>query len=263
MSGFITIERAIWDHHLFAKEPMSEREAWMWMLAQAAWKDTTFREDNDTPRGSFWCGIRDLQSVFMWRSDKRVRGFLSRLEKEGMIARKTDARADARRTHKRTHVTICKYDEYQSRGRTSGRGTDARADALKNNINNKQEDTNVSSRAEKPKPMDILSQILTPETAAAFCEMRSKLRAPLTIRAAENIAKKLQSAPDPEACANLSIENGWKGVFPENRQLQVINGGQANGRQFANGPDSGTDIRSTARRAAERHAARNARAGGH
>jgi len=234
MSGFITIERSIWDHDIFAKEPMSEREAWIWMLAQAAWKDTTFRIGTthvETPRGSFWCGIRSLQSAWMWRSDKRVRGFLLRLEKEEMIARKVDAREDAPRGAKRTHVTICNYSKYQLTGHMKDAQEDAREDAHKEKERNKEDKEEEKKGARgNPKPVDILSKILTPETASAFCEMRVRLRAPLTIRAAENILKRLQSAPDPESCANLSIENGWKGVFPESRQLQVINGGYPNGR---------------------------------
>lgn len=96
---------------------MTEREAWMWMLANAAYKDTRHRVGSelfDVPRGSFMATLREMQSAFMWKSDKRVRTFLKTLEKEAMIGRTVVGTANA----PKTHVTICKYEEYQSRGRT-------------------------------------------------------------------------------------------------------------------------------------------------
>jgi len=162
MSGFITIERKLWDHPLFTPAPMTEREAWMWMIAQAAWAETRHRVGKElvtVPRGSFMATLREMQSVFMWGSDKRVRTFLKTLEKEGMIGRTTLGAKNA----PKTHVTICNYDEYQTIGRTKdapktqdrthhGRTTDA----VKNHTNhiNQEEDTNVSmpSAPKKPRP---------------------------------------------------------------------------------------------------------------
>ena len=152
MSGFITIERGIWDHPLFKSEPMTEREAWMWMIAQAAWSATRHRVGNelvDVPRGSFMATLREMQTSFMWGSDKRVRTFLKTLEKEAMIGRTTVGAKNA----PKTHVTIRNYEEYQTRGRTKdapkthdrthhGRTTDA---VKKQGNKITKEDTNVSS----------------------------------------------------------------------------------------------------------------------
>lgn len=117
MSGFITIERDIWEHPLFFPSEMTEREAWMWMIARACWSDTRHRvgrEMVEVPRGSFMATLRELQSVFMWRSDKKVRTFLRVLEKEGMIGRTVLGARNA----PKTHITICNYDTYQTSGRT-------------------------------------------------------------------------------------------------------------------------------------------------
>ena len=38
MSGTVNISRAIFDHEFFASEPMTEREAWMWLIMEASWK---------------------------------------------------------------------------------------------------------------------------------------------------------------------------------------------------------------------------------
>ena len=120
---------------------MSEREAWVWMIAKAAWKETRHRIGGDmvdVPRGSFFCTLRELQSAWGWGSDKRARTFLKRLENERMI----DASVDAGKTH----ITICNYDQFQDIGRNqdASEAENGRSrDALKEQVNNKQE-TNVS-----------------------------------------------------------------------------------------------------------------------
>lgn len=131
MSGFITFERNTWDHPVLVRSEMSETEAWAWMIARASWAGTTHMVgDNlvDVGRGSFMITLRKLQSEFMWKSDKRVRNFLKKLEKHGMLA----VRALGQRNARKTHVTICNYDKFQSVGRDKdaakthdGRTTDA------------------------------------------------------------------------------------------------------------------------------------------
>jgi len=127
VSGWVAIDRGMFDHPFFAPGPMSEREAWVWMICRAAWSDTEHRTPKGVEvvaRGTFFCTLRDMQRTWGWASDKRVRGFLSRAEAAGMIKAKTDAG--------KTHVTICNYDEYQEAGRSvdaartqRGRSTDA------------------------------------------------------------------------------------------------------------------------------------------
>lgn len=140
MTGWIRIERALWDHDAFAREPMSEREAWAWMIAQAAWDDTRHRVGQvllKVPRGTFMTTLRELQSAFMWRSEKRVRTFLALLENEGMIGRSIVGERNARKTH----VTICNYDKYQDGGRSADAAKTHHGrskDAVKEQDNNKQ-----------------------------------------------------------------------------------------------------------------------------
>lgn len=124
--GFITLERRIFSDPFFAPEPMSEREAFIWMLCQASWEDTTHRVGTQVyacPRGSFFATLREMQGAFMWNSDKRVRTFLKSLENGRTIGRTTVGPKNARKTH----VTICKYDDFQLDGRTKDApGTHAR-----------------------------------------------------------------------------------------------------------------------------------------
>ena len=167
MSGFITIERKLWDHPLFTPAPMTEREAWMWMIAQAAWSETQHRVGCDmvpVPRGSFMATLREMQAAFIWGSDKRVRTFLKTLEKNAMIGRTVHGSKNA----PKTQVTICNYDEYQSSGRakdapkTQGRTHRGRtADAVKNKGTREQvEDTNVSL-SEFPPAIDAVSEAVS------------------------------------------------------------------------------------------------------
>lgn len=70
-------------------------------------------------------------------------------------------------------------------------------------------------------PREELLAVLSPSAADAFIEHRKHKRAKLTPRAAQLIAKKLASHPDPDSVIERSIMNGWTGVFPENTKGQV------------------------------------------
>ena len=124
MTGWVAIDRGIFEHTFFSREPMSEREAWVWIITRAAWQDTRHRVGRvmvDMPRGSFMVTLREMQHAWMWGSDKRVRLFLGRLKNDGMIGLKTDASG----THKKTQVSVCNYEIFQQVGRKGKHQTDA------------------------------------------------------------------------------------------------------------------------------------------
>lgn len=109
--GWIRIDRDIFKHEFFARAPMSEREAWVWMIARAAWKDTRHRVGAKmlpVPRGSFFATQREMQGIFGWKSHKRVQTFLDRLASEGMI---TVTAAPGK-----SQITICNYGLFQDAG---------------------------------------------------------------------------------------------------------------------------------------------------
>lgn len=112
--GFITIARGIFEHPSFPPEPFTEREAWMWLIEQAAWKDTTIRIGRaviELKRGQCAFSLRFLASKWKW-SLKKVRCFLERHTKGTLVA--TLATRDA------TLITVCKYEKYQGLGHTEG-----------------------------------------------------------------------------------------------------------------------------------------------
>lgn len=59
---------------------------------------------------------------------------------------------------------------------------------------------------------------IEPEAWSAFCEMRRKIKAPLTPYAEKLILRELvrlkSAGQDPQACLDQSIRNGWRDVYP-------------------------------------------------
>lgn len=112
--GFFTVDRGIWDHDLLNEgEPFSRREAWLWLISEAAWKPIRRRikgRQIDLERGQMVGSTRFIASKWLW-SEPRVRRFLDALVTDEMIDANTDAGVSV--------ITICKYDEYQFDGQPS------------------------------------------------------------------------------------------------------------------------------------------------
>jgi len=77
MSGWIRVARNVFDHGVFAHEPFSEREAWLWLVAKAAWKDTDIQVETTGEA---------LRKAWSWNSRSRVARVLRRLEAEGFLS---------------------------------------------------------------------------------------------------------------------------------------------------------------------------------
>lgn len=216
----------MFSHEFFDDEPMSEREAWVWMLVNARWKagrHKVGREMYDVPRGTFMVTLREMQSKFMWRSDTKVRNFLKRLEKEGMIERTTVGSRNA----PKTHVTICNYDIYQAIERTENvpkTHHERTKNAVKKQGNKVTRVTNVTQDA---RATEILATTVPQQIAQDFVEHRRELKKPLSERAATAMLKKLSGHHDPGAVLTDSIANGWQGIFPEKTapKFKAIPGG--------------------------------------
>lgn len=125
--GFIAVDRGLFDHPVFAPEPYTEREAWLWLIAEAAWKPTTVRVGRaivKVGRGELAYSLRFMATKWRW-SEPRVRRFLDKLS-----GRRTgDALVLVQATRDSTHITICNYDRYQDVRRTRDAQTDAPPDA--------------------------------------------------------------------------------------------------------------------------------------
>jgi hypothetical protein len=116
--GTIVIDRGLFGHSRFADEPFTEREAWAWMIGEAAFRPHCKRVGAvrvELKRGQLCHSIRYMAERWQW-SKTRVHRFLTRLAAdegdEPLIGTRSETGM--------TVVTIRKYDEYQPKPDDSG-----------------------------------------------------------------------------------------------------------------------------------------------
>jgi len=86
--GVFAVDRGVWEHYLLVTEaPFSRREAWLWLLSEAAWKPHRRRladRSIELQRGQLTASLRFIAEKWRWR-EPRVRRFLAMLKNERMI----------------------------------------------------------------------------------------------------------------------------------------------------------------------------------
>ena len=205
MSGFVAVHRSLWGHPLFEDGVMTEREAWIWMLSRAAWKDTRHRVGTATlcvPRGAFMTTLRELQRVFKWKSDTRVRTFLLTLETEGMIERKAVGKGNAQKTQ----INICNYEQYQGGERT--RNAEITHGERTNNAVKEQgnKETRKQPVTALPCPNDVPADLW-----ADFMAVRKAHKAPVTANALDGLRREAEKAGwTLKDAVHLCVTNGWR-----------------------------------------------------
>src|SRR5687767_14609390 len=105
--GVFAVDRSIWEHDFFRAEPFTGREAWMWLVSEAAWKACRKKRGGvmvDLSRGQLAHSIRFLADRWGWHR-ARVARFLNRLKTETMVETRSETGV--------TLITVCKYDDYQ------------------------------------------------------------------------------------------------------------------------------------------------------
>jgi hypothetical protein len=105
--GVFALDRGWFDHPQFADEPFTEREAWAWLIAEAAWRTRKRRVGSivvELKRGQLAASIRFLAERWKW-SKSRVERFLKRLKTGTMIGTDTGTGVLV--------ITLCNYDKYQ------------------------------------------------------------------------------------------------------------------------------------------------------
>lgn len=106
--GYIKLARGWLDHpELFTSEPYTKREAWAWLIEQAAYADHRKRVGSavvDLKRGQLAASVRFMAKAWRWEPT-RVQRFFKRLKSATMIT--TDSATDI------TIVSICNYSVYQ------------------------------------------------------------------------------------------------------------------------------------------------------
>lgn len=105
--GVFAVDRGIFDHPLLTGEPYTKVQAFMWLVAEAAWKPHR-RAIGSTlinlARGQVAVSVRFLASKWQWTAP-RVQRFLACLKTDTMIETASDTGI--------TVITICNYDAYQ------------------------------------------------------------------------------------------------------------------------------------------------------
>lgn len=195
---------------------MSMREAWFWMLAQAAWKPTKIRASHglvELQRGQFSHSLRHMAKTFGW-SVNRVRRVLDRYSDEHMLVLETDTATNTAQCI----VTICNYDKYQGGETATDTASTTQSDTPPGTQTStiKKQETNNQSSNEDTKPRaptakSILSEVVGEDRAAGIIEYRQKQKKPVTARAAKIIAKKIAQVDDPLRAADIMIERCWQG----------------------------------------------------
>ena len=108
MSGWIKIQRSITNHWLYTeKRKFSKFEAWNDMLLNVNYSDCkTIIKGNlyEVKRGQSILSLDSWSKRWNWDKSS-VRRFFNLLEKDEMIIVKSD--------NITTHLTICKYEDYQ------------------------------------------------------------------------------------------------------------------------------------------------------
>lgn len=119
MSGYVAMHRGWQDHDIFAGDVFSRRDAWAWLIANAAWKPAKARIKGtgiELQRGELCFAQRFMAEKWGW-SKSKVDRFIAVLRAEGMI--ETRSKIGATAGHKagqgQTIITICNYDKFQSR----------------------------------------------------------------------------------------------------------------------------------------------------
>jgi hypothetical protein len=102
-----------------------------------------------------------------------------------------------------------------------------------------------SPRSSKREPAPTMPDWMPAESWQGFCEMRQRMRAPLTPHAVKLLVNKLAElrtrGDDPTAVLDRSVQNGWRGLFPlkdERKNGHGTNGTQSKGERIENSVSS-------------------------
>jgi len=113
--GSIHLHRKVFRHPLFAGDPFSPREAWIWLVSEAAWAPHVRAVGSaqvSLARGQLAHSLRYLADCWQWSLGK-VRRFLDKLTRADM--------ATCEATQHYTLITIINYEDYQAPGDAENR----------------------------------------------------------------------------------------------------------------------------------------------
>jgi hypothetical protein len=230
--GVYGVARSVWDCEAFMRQKFTQREAWLWLVGAAVWKQTKVNIEGrwvTLERSEFCYSSRFLAKKWRWKKDAVLR-FMKHLKNEAMIR----ARERASDRDSIPVYSVCKYNEFQVVGLPSA-PANAPADAPPNapavrQPCAKEEALQTLETLEQPEEgapkgavvltlpsKPVLPDWLPMNAWRGYCEMRRKARKPVTDHARDLILSKLDrwrmSGHDPGAILDNSTANGWTGIF--------------------------------------------------
>lgn len=107
MAGTVNIARGIFAHLAFRSQPLTEREAFIWLVMEASWKPRMKRVGNEIfslRRGQLAASVRFMAEAWGWQKSS-VDRYLKRLKKWDMINTENGTGCNL--------ITICNYNKYQ------------------------------------------------------------------------------------------------------------------------------------------------------
>lgn len=213
LSGYVRLHRGWRDCDVFADEPMTEREAWLWLIEHAAWKPITRTnakgERVRIDRGQLHVSLRALEKAFGWGKNKVAR-YLQRLEDAEMIGTASGQSG--------TILTVCNYAKYQeerdSRDSQTGTVAGQSRDTQEEGKEGKEEK---GTRQRVRTPDFIVPDWVPAEPWAAYCAMRSRKKAAVDSYIAGRLFAKLERfAADGWDIAKVldkATLNNWTDVY--------------------------------------------------
>jgi predicted transcriptional regulator len=164
----------------------------------------------EVERGSFITSELKLSDRWGW-SRHKVRDFLTLLERDSMLVRKTDS--------KRTALKVVKYDVWQDSATDKGQQKDN-----KRTTKGQRKDTNKNEKNEKNEE-EVNNKTALDSAIDDFIQFRKQSKKPMTDKAVKLIREKLDKmASDDDtkiAILNQSIEQGWTGIYPLKTDKQI------------------------------------------
>lgn len=167
-------------------------------------------------------------------SRRSVENQIANLEAAGLVERVERHRETGGKT---SNGYILRLPETDAQNLRRGSAKSAQGDAQNLRMNNLVNNNPVKERV-TPDPVQMLCEVVRHETATDFAAHRKAMKKPLTPEAARRIVSRLKAHPDPDAVLDLSIENGWQGIFPE--KIGATNG-QHHHTATSNRPDHRSD----------------------
>lgn len=230
--SYFKMHRGWQDSDCFNGEAYSDRDAWVWMIGEAQWRDgivNVLGVPTALKRAQFSHSIRFMAEKFKWSKDRASR-FLKKLERWGMIESETATG--------QTIITICNYEKYQG-GEDTPKDTskDTGKDAPKDSGKDKEEE---SKEYKERKEIEARADALgLQEIWPAFESHRKKLKKPMEHKARQLVLSKLEKFKEqgfsPHDLLCEAIEKGWLTVYEprKNNETTKSNNNGSNGKSRA------------------------------